>query len=80
MILTFVPPSNKTSSTMFFPTYIWIIAIWLFTSITIMLISECVSITVVTLGSDITLIIILGFFGFNFCHIYFLRSGAIFNN
>jgi hypothetical protein len=32
---------------------------------------ECVSTIMATLGSDIYLIIILGFFGFDFCNIYF---------
>jgi hypothetical protein len=41
---------------------------------------ECVSITMATLGSNITLVTILGFFGFSFFHIFFLRFGVIFNN
>jgi hypothetical protein len=42
--------------------------------------SECVSTTMATLGFDICLISIIGFFGFNFYHIYFLRFGVIFSN
>jgi hypothetical protein len=33
-----------------------------------------------TLGFDITLLVILDFFGFSFCHIYFLRSSVIFSS
>jgi hypothetical protein len=29
---------------------------------------------------DIYLVVILGFYDFSFCHIYFLRFGVIFNN
>jgi hypothetical protein len=35
-------------------------------------ISKCVSTIVATLGSDTTLVVVLGFFDFNFCYIYFL--------
>jgi hypothetical protein len=64
----------------FFPTCNWIIAIWLFTFIVIVLISKCDSITMATIGYGITLIVILGFLGFSFYHIDFLRSGVIFSN
>jgi len=70
IMFTLASPSFKTLSTMFFPTYIWIIAIWLSTSITAMSNLECVSTTMVTLGSNIYLVVILGFSGFNFCYIY----------
>jgi hypothetical protein len=47
-MFTFVPPFIKTSSTMSFPTYSWIICIWLSTSIAIVYSSECVSTIVAT--------------------------------
>jgi hypothetical protein len=34
----------------------------------------------VTLSFGITLVVILGFFGFSFDHIYFLKFGVIFSN
>ncbi len=49
-------------------------------SIIIVSSSKCVSMTMVMLSSDICLVVILGFFGLNFYHIYFLRSGVIFDN
>jgi len=60
-MLTLAPPSIKTSSTMFFPTYTWKIVIWLSTSIVVVSSSKCVSTIVATLGFDIYLIVILGF-------------------
>jgi len=71
MMFTLAPPSNRTFSIVFFPTCIWIIVILLFTSIVAMSTSKCVSITVATLGFGINLVIILSFYGFSFCHIYF---------
>jgi hypothetical protein len=41
---------------------------------------ECVLTTMATLGSDIYLVVILGFSSFNIYHIYLLRFGAIFSN
>jgi hypothetical protein len=48
---------------LYFPTCIWINAIWLSISITLVFTSKCVSTTMGTLGFDISLITILGFFG-----------------
>ncbi len=58
MIFTLAPSSIKTSSTMFFLTCTWIIVIWLFTSIVVVFTLECVSTTMATLGSNITLLAI----------------------
>ncbi len=80
MMFTFALPSNKTFSTMFFPTCTWITTIRLSTCVNAVSTLECVSITMATLGSNITLVTILGFFGFSFFHIFFLRFGVIFNN
>ncbi len=80
IMFTLALPSIKTSSTMFFPTCTWIITIWLSISIVVMSSSDCVSTIVVTLGSNICLVSVFGFFGFNFYHIYLLRIGVIFNN
>jgi hypothetical protein len=79
-MFTLALPFIKTSSTMFFPTYTWIIANWLFTFIVVVSSSECVSTTMATLGFDICLVAIFGFSNFSFYHIYFLRFGAIFSN
>jgi hypothetical protein len=54
--------------------------IWLSNFIDAVWTLECVSIIMVTLGSNIIVIAILGFFGFSFYHIYFLRFGVIFSS
>jgi hypothetical protein len=80
IIFTLAPPSNKKSSTIFFPTYAWVIAIQLSTSIDVMSTSKCISTIMATLGFGIILIIILGFSSFRFCHIYLLNFGVISSN
>ncbi len=80
MMFTLAPPSNKTSSKMFVSTCIWITAIWLFISIVAMSTLECVLITMATLGFDIILVTILGFYSFSFFHIYIFKIGVIINN
>jgi hypothetical protein len=41
---------------------------------------ERVSTTMATLGSNIYLVAIFGFFNFSFYHIYFLKYSVIFSN
>jgi hypothetical protein len=41
---------------------------------------ECVLITMATLGFDIILVTILGFYSFSFFHIYIFKIGVIINN
>ncbi len=74
IILIPKPPSNNTSSIVFFPIYTWIITIWLFIPTT----------TIPTFGtkewtclSMVTLLTFWVFSGFNFYQRYFFSSWAI---
>ncbi len=76
-ILILKPPSNNTSSIIFFPMCTWITAIWL----------SIVIIAIPTSGTkEPTCFFVVAifkfwvFFGFNFYHKYLFNSGAILSN